>query len=519
MAKRTNDLFFLIKSLTHSEHNALFEESWKSRHSNFTSKNLPNYIRFAQFLKTQTRYNDQEAKVYMGYNKFAPPVWRALKRDTLNRVLAAIDYANGSKTGRAKVQKAPEQIRQLIEKRIWTRADKVAKKHVEIASRIEQFENLLQLLQLRSQIVTHSYPGNEVEKQLEAIHFTRKLARDKHANIEQLQDIYFELRSIARSDKARREEGINRILQSPPIGNKDVKGIRAEMYYWLIRRVGNRILKNTPGYLEAIDGGVLFYEENEKFWGDFEFRSFGVQFLSDLAVFSSMAHAFEKAEIAIRKLEVIRNLKKVSPLEDIELQGRVFMLQMFFSQYSRNREKMEQLAKDFLLWHKEKPDIISEDLRLRIYHIASLNAFYLGNYSDCIRLSHVLRTKSPSVFRPQITSFGWVFYIIVRLVQKEYDLIKVELTAIKRYLFQFDSNNKVYQLIFDLGKKLTSKNPSPAPRVLVRGTGEKVRELVAAPSHKRLEALFPFAAWCDCLNSDKCWDNLLEVATAPVISL
>jgi hypothetical protein len=140
---------------------------------------------------------------------------------------------------------------------------------------------------------------------------------------------------------------------------------------------------------------------------------------------------------------------------------------------------------------------------------------FLGNdLSGAARIAYGIRTQSPSVSIAQTTAFAWMFYLIVRLEQKEYEIIIRELNATRKFYKKHQLGNELYHA---LGKaiEVAAQNRVGTDSQLFRDNTLPICELVEQPAFQYFENFFPFKIWLKSVQDQIPFPDSLKVSSKP----
>jgi RNase P subunit RPR2 len=476
-----------------SEYYTLIDDVAKSIKANTTDSSPATYVQIIQFLRDQEGYDESNLRERFGYaGRTQSVAWRTLKRATIERILLAIDKAKGNETPKAILQRIPNLIRVLAEKEIWERAEKLTDKYIQIATEIEEYSSLIDLLKLKQHFVfTYHRPAEAYEVLAEL----KERSQNAFATLnkeEQLNDIWLEMGLLARQGKEANMQRVRDLLSAVEEARSKVETKNSAMHVWNIRRVGSFLLEDNTGYIEALEGGA---DLGRKYIDDPDIFELLLHSLTDRAQNHLFAHQFAKANNLIAELLTIIQNGKIAPKRVARVESRIYILRMSGDFISVDSESIAKTTKEFDEWLKANRFALDERYWLKITYRVSFNQFIIGDFSSAAKWIFRLREKSPSRILPQMTHFAWVFFMIARFEQKEYDVFKREIRATKKYLAQNVDHPELYLHIVESLEKITNENDANAQRELKRTLATEIDEMLKSPQNQRFKYYFPYALW------------------------
>jgi hypothetical protein len=497
-----------------SEYYTLIDDVAKSIKANTTDSSPATYVQIIQFLRDQEGYDESNLRERFGYAESTQSVaWRTLKRATIERILVAIDKAKGNETPKAILQRIPNLIRVLTEKEIWERAERLTDKYIQIATEIEEYSSLIDLLKLKQHFVFTYYRPAEA---FEVLAELKERSQNAFATLnkeERLNDIWLEMGLLARQGYDADKEKVGDLLSLLKAMPQSSLSRKSEIHFWNITRVGSFLLKDHSGYIKALDGGAGF---GRKYIDDSDIFELLVHSLTDRTHNHLMAHEFKQADDLIDELLTIVKDKKVSPKRIVRVESRVFVLRMTMDYIKVDIESIKRNIKEFDAWLKINQFGIDGRYWAKINFIGSVNQFVIGDFSGASRWIIRLREKGPSMVNPQLTHFAWVFFLITRFEQNEYDVFKREFGATQKYLDKNVENPAMYKHIVVSLNRIIKHADSLVHGDMKRILAVEIEEMLKMPQNQRFKDYFPYAQW---LHSKSIEDfrRLLKKKSVPFI--
>lgn len=440
MARPISDTIYkLARSLTHSEYQTLRDDSAKSIHSNVPKGEKPLYLQLVDFLRESTSYDDLAAQTRFEVKNQA--TWRSLKRDTISRLEQAIDRAKANQTPGVVLAKIPSRVENLIRKGIWQRADETVDKYLMIAVNTEHFEIALRIIKIKGFILSTFYPPEKAKKLLFQLRDTRCLIREKIENIENLNDLWQELTFMAREEFSKNSFRINEILLAPLIVSKSTMSEEAEIVYWKLIRRSYFLLKDTENYLHTLRNGILFFRNHRA--NPAKILQL-IQWITELARFLAGAHSFEELDELKDRLNFLAD-------EVPEYQDRINCALLRVSQFKARASLSDENIRDAIRQFNQLAPIAKQVLdHVEYIKIAFRNSdllFLIKEYSSSAKWIYSIRAQSKHGGAIRHVTFAWIFYLLVRAEMGDFEILKMEIPATRKFIQKHCPFPSFYYLI------------------------------------------------------------------------
>lgn len=505
-AHHSHDIFRIIHSLTKGEWSTLVDEVAKSHSIPGGKGRLPKYLELIKYLKSQESYDDEKAKIDLGYGKRKNPEWRTLKREAINHILLAIERARSNQTKRTTLQKSPTEIKKLIEKGLWQKADRKTTKAIEDAEKLELFEVQTQLLNLKQFIVTNSYPPEASLHELKRLQKDRKVARSKLQNIEKYQDIWFE---ITASAKLRDKNQIYKTFNSKHIQEPELLSARATVLHLQIQRRATFLLGLKDLHAKSISEGIEFCLPHLSNPEAHEILLLYVKLVFEKGRESLGNADSPGVEDALDRLSSVMDDQAIPMFVISAVQERILLLKILNARIAMDESRILDSVREVNEWMKRQKGYLREDTFHRI-SIACIDGLILfGEYSDAIKWLLKIRNSKKSAFHPQISSVSWLIYLSIRYEQKEWEIIKSQMSGTRSYLKKHEPENEYLWTLFRFFEGVAKGHSTNSEQEL-KSLRTALLKLAKTPSYSTLGNHFDFPAWIQSRIEGKPYSQFLQ---------
>jgi hypothetical protein len=484
----SDEIFYLVKSLSASELVKLRENLASSPNSPLAKGESPLYLKLVEHIYALERYDDKEVKSHFGYHEVNSGSWRVLKKKAIEQVIKAIELANENQNDYAKLHRLPAVLRHLVNRGIYQQAETIGKKYLEIAIKEQQFHLVSELVDILH-LLTVSYhsPSHALEK-IKHLQQKRRSAKQRQSNLEEFQEIWYELSIEARKPTYPTKEFVKEILSMPIVKEREYKSTNAEMYYWKIISRSCFLMRDYNGYVKALDNGIAFSEKAIDNGKD-EIFDFYINRLKDRGQIELLAHRFTNASEYENRMHDLLKRKNLSGKADARIRAILFRFQLSMHYKSGNWAELKTSLGAAASWFLVTREMIDKHENERLSRMIATYSFFIGDYANAAKWIYPLRGKVLS----NNNVFAWIFYLIARLENGDLDVILKELKATKKQVSRSDQDATLYlKLIAYIENSAKESTENPA------GGKNLADDIRVHPDYDKLSNFFPFSLWLHC---------------------
>jgi hypothetical protein len=487
----SNDLYRLVHSLTRGEWNTLLDEVARSHSKPGGIEREPVYLQLIKLLKEQERYDDAKAKSTLGYDGKKDVEWRTLKKDAFSHIMSAIERTRGNRTKRNELHFARFSVQKLIEKELWTKADRLVDRFIRQAEEYEEFEILVLLLHQKQYIVSNSFPQASINSTLDAIQKQRAMAREKSLSIETWRDRWYQVTVLAkRNDR----HGIEKLLESKEFDQPRLDSVLAAVTYHKIKRRAAFVSGDLKRSRAVCMEGIRFCQAHLDGKENNELIELYLSLTFELARINVQENRLDEVLPGIELLKGMAANKSIPEHLAKRATERRLLLELLHCRYRVDRDLFAQAVREAGNWIDQQRDTVSEDFLLRISLTVIDAAMIFGKYSIAAKWAFRARLNARSAFKPRISSAIWLIYLVIRFEQEDWELLKTQLSATKSYLKKFEAENEYYDRLFSFVSSVT-RAKGKIDTALSEETKTDLDNLSQKAEYAGLDNYFPFRFW------------------------
>jgi hypothetical protein len=504
----SDDIYWLAKTLTHSEYQTLMDDAFRGIHSNTPKGQKPLYLQIVDLFRNQEEFSDDIAREHFGYEKGNSPEWRTAKKETIKLIERAIDRARSNQEEHVILGRIPARIENFIDKGIWERANASAEKYMGIAEQSAMYEDLLKLIKLKIRIVLATFSLVDAEKTLATLATLRAETREKLNSIELLFDIWAKLTLKARMDQLDGAESLSILLCQANEVHTIGLGDEADILIWKIRRRCNFLLRDTEGYIQVMQEGINAFEDHQgKTDKIFALLDWIVEYIRFLAG----AHRFEEGQYYLARFDKIES--ELAQYKNRILAKKIRSNQFLaFAKVERDKiaDSIDEFEKNYSLVKDQWSEL--ELIKSVYFHVFS--CFLLERFSDAVKWSYMLRIKKPSAAIARHIAFYWLFYLMIRVDQGETEIAKTEINATTKVIESIFNPEDIFVVVLNYIRCVLDGNEKGKNLL-----SEQIAMIYHTPNLQKNANFFPFDVWINSHQTSVSFFELFKARNKPFHNL
>lgn len=416
---QTDALFLLIKSLSAGE-KALVRQ---------VDGGNAGYLALFDTLARQSEYDERKAKKKL--QALGHTVNYAYAKHYLSRHILRVLREHRESAG---VERQVQEIQILMERRVYSLAEKMLEKAIETAWDEERYASFLQLSTLALEL--RQRDGGDLNKGLEAIeaiNAQRREARARLANFGDYEDLYARYRPIVkRKQNARNQWDLEQVaaLGADPLmaDLAHAHSARAKRVYYLCRILVDAYTgahKDAYEHLQALMGLYQTYA--------FLLADHAGDYLNDLLRHGGYQLHFKHYKGVTETLAEIKSVREKHGLHGAERFDKYYRLRIALALETRDyaglQAEWDELSEGLAQYRESLP---WTSLSTLLFLMARLQ-FDQGRWREArIILEDVLQNAEPGV-REDITSLSRLLLVFVYFEQGDYELAEAASKAARKY--------------------------------------------------------------------------------------
>lgn len=516
MTGKVTDLFYLVKSLSRSEWSVIHQSIGKKSIHGDKAEDEMQVFKLLKHLKAALTYEEDNVREKLGYktDRKSKKAFSRIKNIALDIVFSAIEQSKENQNPKTLAQKAPTLISQMINRGLFFKASFFIEKYLGICDGYELFNLKEQLLSLKRHTLL-LLPPPEVDKSLDAICEQEKIARNCQAEIVSFLNIKEKIRSIRKQSMINRKELINNLASSVELQQTHFGSKRAELHFLHTLRQIRLLQRDTSGWVAAVNGIISIVEDNKYLYEEDAIFRVYVETLFGKIRYTSMGHDFEnslsqlaKAKEAFESLPLGKSnwVKEKQILSEIHL----YRLKL-------DAPPCVEAIRKGVTWYKENPGFLESGGFQVFARLSFESLFIFSQFEDCGRLLVLVRQPKPSLFHPIITCVSWMVTLLLRIEQKDWELLEYDCRAAERYFKKYCSDLGTPFILVNLVKKFLRQIHGETS-MLWKEAEESLSGYLELNGGQKIEDYFPFSVWAKSKNSRKTFLSLLTLSNKPIKS-
>jgi hypothetical protein len=483
----SDDIFKLAFSLSHSEYQTLMDDA-KSLHSNIPKGQKPAYLKLVDYFRSQSEFDDDLAREFVGIDHGEGGKWRSLKRDTIKMMEQAIDGAKSNQSNDVVVARIPSRIENLMGKGLWKRAGETVDKYLQIAIQVGQYETGLRLVKQKATIVSYYYPRPEAKLILQGLEATREDILAKLTNIEKFHRLWRAITLETRDPNYGDQSVVSSILNDSVIQEKKYLSPEAEIIYWKIIKRCHFLKGDLRQYVLTLEQGIKFFSNHDqKAEKIIELIKWSV----NISFLMIAAHEYDESQIYRAKLKLLSEsmsaYRSMINLDLLRLEQFDARCSLEIKQIDRSLSSFEPFAVSPHFYSNTR-----ESIKCISQH--SILHFLIQNNSEAVKWIAKIRHKSIDPTSESHGCFAWIFYLIIRLEQEEFEILKREFKSTQNFLLKYCPESVLYGLVLELIHQW-SQPIQDQRKQEIEGIVDDITSIYDSPRLPKEANFFPFNLW------------------------
>ena len=186
--KPSNELFFLVKSLTKSEKRYF-------KLSSSLQQGDKNYVKLFDAIEAQSKYNEEQIKTEFQGTTFINHL-PSEKNHLYSLLLKSLRSFHSDKSVSAQMQEYLKNIEILYNKALYTECAKIVRKAKKIASNHEEFYFSLELINWDRLLTEEGYARGNFSKNIDALVLEEEDILEKLRNLAEYQILYSKINYV-----------------------------------------------------------------------------------------------------------------------------------------------------------------------------------------------------------------------------------------------------------------------------------------------------------------------------------
>jgi hypothetical protein len=417
---QTDALFLLIKSLSAGE-KALVRQ---------VDGGNAGYLALFDTLARQTAYDDRKAKKRL--QTLGHTVNYAYAKHYLSRHILRVLRENRETAG---VERQVQEIQILMERRVFSLAEKMLEKTMATAWAEERYDSYLRLSSLQLELSQRA-GGSLADglEEIEALNVRRRQARALLANLGDYEDLYARYRPVVKRKQSARNqwdlELVNSFAHDPLLTDEaQALSVRARRMYHLCRVLVDAYTGAHDRAYEGLKRLLALYQAQP-----FLLADHAGDYLNDLLRQGGYQIHFRNYTDVEQTLAEIRNVREKHGLHGADLFDKYYRLRIGLALQSRDYAALQaewtELSEGLAQYRESLP---WASLSTLLFLMARLQ-FEQGHLRECRLLLENLLDSAEEGVREDITNLSRLLLVFVYFEQGDYDLAEAASRAARKYL-------------------------------------------------------------------------------------
>lgn len=429
MKTSSNELHLLIKSMTTSE------KKYFRKNAN-SAQGDKIYLRLFNEIEKQEKYDENKIKIKFKGEQFLKQL-SVSKNNLYFHILRSLNQISISGNAVFGLQSGLISAEILFNKGLVWQANKLISRLKTTALKFEEFEVLLQLINLEKNIMLKSFQEN-IEK-LEDISVEETKITEKRKKLIQYQILYYKaFRLITKYGHIRNseeEKTFNEIIKSEYLINPDMAdSLKAKihyheifLYYYVSKMDYETAVKYTTKLITLIENNTDYLTAHiDKYLAIYQNHILQYFYLGK----------FIQTEKEAQKLLTLLNNKKnkIPELIRISSMGKILSIRFVASVNSVNFTEAAKIFQEVKEYIKNYNSIIDNSIKIVLYNISAYFNFAEENYPEALNwINRLLNNPEMKYFVEMSCNAKW-FELLVHFEMGNFDYIDNLLKTNKRYL-------------------------------------------------------------------------------------
>jgi hypothetical protein len=505
--KKQDALFQLIKSLSRGE-----KRNFRML-AQLTSGDKK-YLQLFDVFDLMEEYD--EAKVLKKFKKDAnfEKQFAYNKNYLYNSILNALTYfRKGTDAERSSLTL---QVRILLEKNLYTHAQKLLRKVKDKNVEQEKFEDLLPLFKLEIEILRRVEATELLPESFRKIEFEEKIALDKILNLREYRrlELQTHILLVTRHVARKQEEiaSVDRILEHPLMqGESEALSNRARILYNELHR---RIAQFKADWATAIQYGervVEIYDTHTSLIE--EERLLYMRQISHLAHHHTVLNGIERSlpwVLRIRDIEATTAQERVFKFE------RYYLFALGYMQDTGQRAS-EPFLKEFDHELDQLENDLAISLRLYVSYLRSQYHFVLAEYSEALKWINRCINHPRTNIRSDLQSSARLLNMLVHYELGNLEVIEYSIKSAYRFIYKQDRMNQFERRFLGFFRRVLAAPNARAIQEETVSYKQDLTEILKDPFEFQASHFLKVDEWLDSKISGKPLAEVLEASNSFLI--
>lgn len=491
--KKQDALFQLIKSLTRGE----------KRNFRMLAQLTSGDKKYLQLFDVFDLMEDyDESKVLKKFRK-DPSFEKQFaynKNYLYNSILNALTYfRKGSDAERSSLTL---QVRILLEKNLYSHAQKLLRKAKEKNQEQEKFEDLLPLFKLEIEILRRTEATELLPESFRKIEFEEKVTLDKILNLREYRHLELQtyILLVTRHVARKQEElaSVDKFLENPLLQDEsEALSKRGRILYNELRR---RVAFFKGDWATAIQFGeraIEIYDANPALIE--EERILYLRQIAHLAHHNTLLHGLERSLPWVIKM---RDTEATTAQERVFKFERYYLFALSYLQDTGQRGS-EGFLKEFdqELAHLENEIAIST--RLYVAYLRAQYHFVLAEYSEALKWINRCINHPRTNIRSDLQSSARLLNLLVHYELGNHEVIEYSLKSAYRFIYKQDRMNRFERRFLGYFRKVLSAPDDAAIRAETSSYQIDLVEILKDPLELHASKFLKIEEWLEAKLSGK----------------
>ncbi|HET6245826.1 MAG: hypothetical protein H0V01_12225 [Bacteroidetes bacterium] len=491
--KPTNELFYLIKSLTKSE------KRYFKLYSSLQSGEK-NYLKLFDAIEKENTYDENIIKVKLKDAAFIKH-FPSEKNHLYSQILKSLRMFHSESSISSILKELLQDIEILYNKTLYNECNKVVNRAKKISYEYEKFDYIFEILNWEKQLADEEQLFGDLETNLDQLNREEVENILKMRNLGEYQMLYSQINYVFRqggySRNEKEREIVERVSNHPLIvGKNTALSVRASTMCYYIKglcAITNNDFDDTISFFLKV---LEKMDKNPSIAKDLQKRR--------VKTFNYLLLAYNEAgqhENFFALIDTMKGFVEKEEYKNVDLKMKIFMstsnsellAYARMGDFEKGIKKLDSIVNGMAEFEGK----INKESEILFYYNVAYLCFGAGEFNKALVWVNKLLNDNEAKVRHDICSFARILNLLIHFELQNIDLLEYITKSTQRYHIKHKRDYKFEMLILRYFKKMAKTADPEKRRILFKVIKSGLQEIVKDSNEKIALQYIDFISWLE----------------------
>lgn len=504
--KPSNELFYLIKSLTKSE-----KRFFKLSSSIQTGEK--NYSRLFDYIDSQDAYDEAKLKIHFKDERFIKHL-PSEKNHLYKLILKSLRQFHSDHSITTILQEELKNIEILYNKTLYKEAKKFLLRAKKNAHEVEAFYLLTDILTWEKILTEESYESGDFDVDLNKIIEEESEVIEKLRNLAEYHILYSKINALFRSDgftkNEQQRQKVNEIANYHLIKGKNTAlSVRAASICYYIQGLCAATNRDFETSYKKFKRVCLILDKYPRIRGDLSQRY--ILALSHLSHCYMYNGAFSKAKQIIEDISLLKGKEGFKSVQLNVLITNVFMTEQIKinNLQGKFKDSLKVINQQFEK-NKELIERSSKENKIKIYFNIAYTFFAIGEFKEALHFVNIILNDNEQRLRQDLYSFTRLLNILIHFELENNEYVDSLAGSSLRYLNKLQNEHQIESVFIKQLRKIAKTNDAKKERVKFQKVLDEINELLVEENERVILEYIDIVSWLESKINNQSFSEMVQ---------